>query len=263
MPKVTLNTLASRKAAGEKFTCLTAYDATVAHLLDEQGVEVLLVGDSLGMVMQGKDSTVHVSMDDIEYHTRCVSRGVKDTMIMSDMPFMSASTEEKALENATRLMQAGAEIVKIEGDRWLLPAVKTMAERGIPVCVHLGLLPQLVSILGGYKVQGRDVEQATAMIQLAKEMEQAGAVMLLLECVPSDLARELTQTVSIPVIGIGAGKDTDAQVLVTQDMLNLTPGRKAKFVRNFMEGASSVQDAVGRFVSAVKSGEYPAPEHSY
>ena len=263
MPKVTLNTLASRKAAGEKFTCLTAYDATVAHLLDEQGVEVLLVGDSLGMVMQGKDSTVHVSMDDIEYHTRCVSRGVKDTMVMSDMPFMSASTEEKALENATRLMQAGAEIVKIEGDRWLLPAVKTMAERGIPVCVHLGLLPQLVSMLGGYKVQGRDVEQATAMIQLAKEMEQAGAVMLLLECVPGDLARELTQTVSIPVIGIGAGKDTDAQVLVTQDMLNLTPGRKAKFVRNFMEGASSVQDAVGRFVSAVKSGEYPAPEHSY
>ncbi len=263
MAKVTLHTLTEMKRSGEKFTSLTAYDSTLAHLVSNQGVEVILVGDSLGNVCQGHDSTVPVTMDDMCYHTRAVSKKAGDSMVMADLPFASYASKSQALENATRLMQAGAELVKMEGEGWLPPIVSHLREQGIPCCVHLGLTPQSVHVLGGYKVQGRDEDRANAMIKAAIELEQAGAAILLLECVPSSLAREITRSVQIPVIGIGAGADTDGQVLVIYDMLDLTQGRKPKFVKNYMSEVSSVQEAVARYVTEVKNGSFPAEQHSF
>lgn len=263
MNKVTLHTLSAFKQAGEKFTVLTAYDACFAHAVSAAGVDVILVGDSLGMVLQGQDSTLPVSMDEMVYHTACVAKGNQGAMVMADMPFMSYATPEQTMENAALLMQAGAHIVKLEGGAWLTESVSMMAERGIPSCVHLGLTPQAVNKLGGYKVQGRDQAAAKRMIEDAVRLEKAGASLLLLECVPSLLAEEITQAVDIPVIGIGAGAQTDAQVLVLHDMLGLNPGHTPKFVKNFMVGADSIQTALSRYVAAVKEGSFPGAEHSF
>ncbi|WP_257254429.1 MULTISPECIES: 3-methyl-2-oxobutanoate hydroxymethyltransferase [unclassified Endozoicomonas] len=263
MAKVTLKTLAEMKQSGEKFTSLTAYDATFAHLVSTQGVEVILVGDSLGNVIQGNSSTVPVTVDDMCYHTRCVVRAAHDSMIMADLPFASYATEEQAVISAAKIMQAGAEVVKLEGEGWLPPIVTRLRQQGIPVCVHMGLTPQFVNVFGGYKVQGREQERANSMIQAAIELQAAGAAMLLLECVPNDLAREITNAVEIPVIGIGAGDGTDGQILVIHDMLHLTPGRKPKFVKNYMRDSTSPQEAVARYVAEVKDGTFPGSEHSF
>lgn len=264
MAKTTLHKLLAMKQAGEKFTCLTAYDATLAHLVSSNGTDVILVGDSLGMVVQGQNSTVPVTMDEMVYHTQAVSRGNDgDTLIMSDLPFMAYATIEQTYTNATRLMQAGAEMVKLEGGRWLCDTVQALSERGIPTCLHLGLTPQSVSMLGGYKVQGRDETSANRMVEDALKLVEAGANMLVLECVPSQLAREITCAVPVPVIGIGAGPDTDGQVLVIYDLLGLTPGHMPRFVKNFMAEASTPADAIAHFVANVKSGQFPAPEHGF
>ncbi|WP_028470597.1 3-methyl-2-oxobutanoate hydroxymethyltransferase [Neptunomonas japonica] len=263
MNKVTLHTLSACKKAGEKFSVLTAYDACFAHVVSEAGVEVILVGDSLGMVLQGQDSTLPVTMDDMIYHTASVAKGNQGAMVMADMPFMSYATPEQTMDNAALLMQAGAHVVKIEGNAWLAESVSLLSERGIPTCVHMGLTPQAVNKLGGYKVQGRDRGTAKQMIEDAVRLEEAGASILLLECVPSLLAEEVTQAVDIPVIGIGAGAATDAQVLVLHDMLGITPGKNPKFVKNFMEDAADIQSAIQNYVAAVKQTSFPGPEHSF
>lgn len=263
MAKITLQTLAAMKESGEKFACLTAYDSTIAHLASTQGVEVILVGDSLGNVVQGETSTIPVTIDDMCYHTRCVAKSNNDSLVMADLPFASYHNEDQAILNSARLMQAGADMVKLEGEGWLSPIVSRLREQGIPVCAHLGLTPQFVNVLGGYKVQGREIDRANAMIQAAIDLKAAGTALLLLECVPICLAREITKAVSIPVIGIGAGADTDGQILVCYDMLGLTPGRKARFVKNYMEKSGSPQEAVATYVKEVKDGTYPAEEHCF
>ena len=262
MADVTLTTLRTLKQNGEKIVMLTSYDATFAAAACAAGVEVLLVGDSLGNVLQGHDSTLPVSVADMAYHTACVKRGNRGALILSDLPFMSYATLGQALESSAALMRAGAHMVKLEGGAWLCETVQRLAENGIPACVHLGLTPQSVNVFGGYKVQGRDEARAREMREAARALEQAGAAMLLLECVPSALAAEISRAASIPVIGIGAGVDTDGQVLVIHDMLGLNP-RPAKFVRNFMAGQASIQDALAAYTQAVKSGQFPAPEHGF
>ena len=263
MSNITLHTLSARKQAGEKFAVLTAYDATFAHLVSSADIEMILVGDSLGMVLQGQDSTLPVTVEEMAYHTASVARGNQGAMIMADLPFMSYATPEQAMESAAVLMQAGAQIVKLEGGDWLCESVSLLAERGIPVCAHLGLTPQAVNKLGGYRVQGRDRQGALKMLEDAKRLEEAGASMLLLECVPSLLADEITRNVDIPVIGIGAGPHTDAQVLVMHDMLGITPGRTPKFVKNFMAEADSIQDAFRQYGEQVRDGRFPAEEHGF
>ncbi|MBA4500786.1 3-methyl-2-oxobutanoate hydroxymethyltransferase [Marinobacterium marinum] len=263
MSNITLHTLNARKQAGEKFAVLTAYDATFSHLVSSAGIEMILVGDSLGMVLQGQDSTLPVTVEEMVYHTACVARGNQGAMIMADLPFMSYATPEQAMDSAAALMQAGAQIVKLEGGDWLCDSVSLLAERGVPVCAHLGLTPQAVNKLGGYRVQGRDEHSALKMLEDAKRLEQAGASMLLLECVPSLLAQEITRNVDIPVIGIGAGQHTDAQVLVMHDMLGITTGRVPKFVKNFMPEANSIQDAFRLYGEQVRNGQFPAEEHGF
>ena len=263
MSKVTLHTLFTRKQAGEKFAVLTAYDACFAKQISDAGVEVLLVGDSLGMVLQGNDSTLPVSVEQVAYHTAAVRAGSQNAMIMADMPFMSYGTPAQAMESAAALMQAGAHIIKLEGAAWLDETIELLVQRGVPVCAHLGLTPQTVNVLGGYKVQGRNDDAAQQILSDARRLEQAGASLLLLECVPSDLARAVTQAVSIPVIGIGAGADTDGQVLVMHDMLGITPGKKARFVKNFMQEADSISEAFKAYANAVKQGSFPGPEHGF
>jgi 3-methyl-2-oxobutanoate hydroxymethyltransferase len=263
MSNITLHTLTARKQAGEKFAVLTAYDATFAHLVSSAGIEMILVGDSLGMVLQGQSSTLPVTVDEMVYHTASVARGNQGAMIMADLPFMSYSTPEQAMDNSARLMQAGAHIVKLEGGDWLCDSVRMLAERGVPVCPHLGLTPQAVNKLGGYRVQGRDRQSALKMIEDAKKLEQAGASMLLLECVPTLLAEEITRNVDIPVIGIGAGHHTDAQVLVMHDMLGITPGRRPKFVKDFMAEADSIEAAFRLYADQVRTGTFPGPEHGF
>ena len=262
MADVTLTTLRTLKQNGEKIVMLTSYDATFATAACAAGVEVLLIGDSLGNVLQGHDSTLPVSIADMAYHTACVKRGNRGALILADLPFMTYATLDQALENSAVLMRAGAHMVKLEGGAWLGETVQRLADNGIPACVHLGLTPQSVNVFGGYKVQGRDEARAREMREAALALEQAGAAMLLLECVPSTLAAEITRAVSIPVIGIGAGVDTDGQVLVVHDMLGLNP-RPAKFVRNFMTGQASIQDALSAYTRAVKSAQFPAPEHGF
>ncbi|MET3999325.1 3-methyl-2-oxobutanoate hydroxymethyltransferase [Marinobacterium sp. MBR-109] len=263
MSNFTLHTLTARKQAGEKFAVLTAYDATFAHLVSSAGIEMILVGDSLGMVLQGQSSTLPVTVDEMAYHTASVARGNQGAMIMSDLPFMSYSTPEQAMDNSAKLMQAGAHIVKLEGGDWLCESVRMLAERGVPVCPHLGLTPQAVNKLGGYRVQGRDRQSALKMIEDAKKLEDAGASMLLLECVPTLLAEEITRNVEIPVIGIGAGHHTDAQVLVMHDMLGITPGRRPKFVKDFMAEADSIEQAFRLYGDQVRAGTFPGPEHGF
>jgi len=263
MSNVTLHTLTACKQEKRKFAVLTAYDACFAKLVSEAGVEVILVGDSLGMVLQGNDSTLPVTLEEMAYHTSSVARGNAGAMVMADLPFMSYATPEQAMDSAAALMQAGAHIVKLEGGAWLAETISLLADRGVPVCAHLGLTPQAVNKLGGYKVQGRDEASAEQMIADAVNLEEAGASLILLECVPSDLARRITEACNVPVIGIGAGADTDAQVLVLHDILGITAGRTPKFVKNYMVGADSIQDAVKRFADEVKSGEFPSPEYSF
>jgi 3-methyl-2-oxobutanoate hydroxymethyltransferase len=257
-PQLTLHRLNQMRAAGEKIAMLTCYDAAFARLLDDAGVDVLLVGDSLGMVIQGHGSTLPVSMADTMYHTRCVVRGNRTAWVIADMPFGSyQESSAQAVQNAAALMQAGAHMVKLEGGGWTAPMVRLMAERGIPVCAHLGFTPQSVHALGGYRIQGRDESAAATLHNHARELQDAGAQMLILELVPSDLTRRLTSSLSIPVVGIGAGSGCSGQVLVLHDMLNITQGKLPRFVRNFMEGSGSVQDAIRMFVKDVKSGAFP------
>ncbi|MDH7944638.1 3-methyl-2-oxobutanoate hydroxymethyltransferase [Pseudohongiella sp. SYSU M77423] len=260
---VTLATLNKIHQAGDKFACLTAYDALFASLVNEAGVEVILVGDSLGMVLQGHDSTLPVTMSDMIYHVECVKRGNSRAFLMADMPFMSYSSEIETLENAAALMRAGAEMVKLEGGAWLTSSTRLLAERGIPVCVHMGLTPQSINLFGGYLVQGRDPAQADKMVEEALQLQQAGASILLLECVPTALAKRITDALDIPVIGIGAGPHTTGQVLVLHDLLGISP-IKPKFVKNFLaESDSSIPAALKAYAEAVKIGQFPAPEHCF
>jgi len=262
MKAVTLSTLKELKAAGEKFSVITCYDASFSQRINEAGIDVMLVGDSLGMVLQGHDSTVPVTLEDMVYHTQAVKAGNSRSLIMADLPFMSDPSLETLLNNAARLMRAGAHLVKIEGDSWLAPGITELARRGIPVCAHLGLTPQTVNQLGGYKVQGRG-EAGQPLIEAAKQLEAAGASLLLLECVPSSLGKAVTEAVSCPVIGIGAGPDTDGQVLVLHDLLGITPGKTAKFVKNFMQEADSIPAALSAYHQAVKENIFPAEEHGF
>ena len=248
------------RESGEKIVMLTAYEASFAALCDAAGVDTVLVGDSLGMVVQGHDSTLPVTLEQMEYHVGMVARGSEKALIIADMPFGSYQvSRETAFSNAARLMVAGAQMVKLEGGVAMAETVHFLVERGIPVCGHVGLVPQSVHALGGYRVQ-RDADR---ILQDARAIEQAGAALLVLEAIPATAAKQVTDALAIPTIGIGAGKDCSGQVLVLHDMLGIYPGRKARFVRNFMDGASSVQDAIRRYVEAVKTGAFPAPEHSF
>lgn len=261
---VNVVSLQKMKQDGEKITCLTAYDASFATVLDEAGLDTILVGDSLGMVIQGLDSTVPVSLEDMIYHTRNVSQNVSRSFVIADMPFMTYSSPKQALRSAARLMQeGGAQMVKLEGGERQSKTVRKMAEQGIPVCAHIGLQPQLVNKIGGYRVQGRGDEQAEAMLEDALALEKAGADMLLIECVPETLAADITRSVSVPVIGIGASAECDGQVLVLQDILGITAGRVPKFAKNFLDGQSSIQAAIEAYNSAVKDGSFPGPEHVF
>jgi len=256
----TLSHFAKLRESGEKIVMLTAYDASFARLADQAGVEILLVGDSLGMVVQGHDSTLPVTLEQMEYHVGMVARGSEKALIVADLPFGSYQVSpEQAFSSAARLMVAGAQVVKLEGGTAMAGTVRFLVERGIPVCGHVGLTPQSVHQLGGYRVQ-RDAER---LLEDARAIEQAGAAMLVLEAIPAMLGKQATEALSIPTIGIGAGKDCSGQVLVLHDMLDIYPGRKARFVRNFMHGAPSVADAIRRYVEAVKSGAFPAPEHTF
>ena len=259
---ITVTTLAKMKRDGEKFAVLTAYDASFAALLEAAGVEVILVGDSLGMVIQGQRTTVPVTLEDMIYHTRLVARGCRTTLVMADMPFASYATVEQAVYNAARLMQeGGAQMVKLEGGGWLVETVRQLSRNGIPVCAHLGLLPQSIHKLGGYKVQGREEAAAQQIIDEALALQDAGADIALVECIPAELAERLTEALVIPLIGIGAGPHCDAQVLVSYDMLGITQGHRPRFSKNFLTGCDSLQAAMEAYVRAVKSGEFPGPEH--
>jgi len=252
------------KANGERIACLTAYDAGFAQILDQAGVDIMLVGDSLGMVVQGKESTLPVTIDEMVYHTRCVSQGNSHAFILADMPFMSYATPEQAVSNAGRLMKEGAAHgVKLEGGREIIPTVSRLSHAGIPVCAHLGLLPQSVNKYGGYRVQGRDPEQALSIIEDANALETAGADMLVLECVPRSLTEQIMDVVTIPVIGIGAGGNCNGQVLVLYDMLGITQHKLPRFVHNFLSDADSISAAIVAYVQAVKQGTFPQQEHGY
>ncbi len=261
---VTLATLGRMKAQGEKIACLTCYDASFAVLLDAADVDVVLVGDSLGMVIQGRETTVAVTMDHMVYHCGAVARGLRRPLFIADLPFMSYPTKERALENAVRLMQeGGAQMVKLESGAGQIEIVEFLAGHDIAVCAHLGLKPQSVHKTGGFRVQGREEEAARRMIVDAKRLEAAGADVVLLECIPAELGKRVTAELAVPVIGIGAGPDTDGQILVLYDILDITSGRKPRFVRNFMSGAGDNLEAVKRYVTAVRERSYPAAEHCF
>ena len=262
--RITLSTLQKMAQEGSKIAMLTCYDASFAAVLEEAGVDSLLIGDSLGNVLQGHESTLPVTLRDIIYHTECVARGSKRAFIIGDMPFGSFQVSpEETLRNAVGIMAAGAHMVKIEGGRPMLETIEFLTERGIPVCGHLGLTPQSVHQIGGYKVQGKGETEAQRLLREAKQLEQAGAGMIVLEAIPAVLARDVTAAIAIPTIGIGAGIDCSGQVLVLHDMLDVYPGRKAKFVKNYMRPAGSIQGAVELFVKEVKARTFPGPEHSF
>lgn len=243
---------------------LTCYDASFAALCDQAGVDILLVGDSLGMVIQGHDSTLPVTMEEMEYHVRSVARGSQRAVVVGDLPFASYQvSSEQAFSNAARLMAAGAQLVKLEGGRVMAQTVRFLVERGVPVCGHLGLTPQSVHQLGGYRVQGKSEDAARQLLEDARAIEAAGAAMVVLEAIPAALAGQVTAALSIPTIGIGAGASCSGHVLVLYDMLDVYPGRKARFVKNFMAGAEGVGDAIRRYVEAVKAGTFPGPEHAF
>ncbi len=260
---VTIPGLMAQRQKGEKIAMLTCYDASFAALMDRCGVEIVLVGDSLGMVCQGHNSTLPVTVADVAYHTASVARGNKTALLVADMPFGSYATPESAFHNAVQLIQAGAQMVKLEGGAWLAPTVQFLTERAIPVCAHLGLTPQSVHQLGGYKVQGKTSEAADLLKSDALCLQNAGATLLVLEAIPSVLGKEVTASLTIPTIGIGAGPDCSGQVLVMHDLLGVFPGRKARFVKNFMEGQSNIDAAVLAYVAAVKDQSFPAQEHCF
>lgn len=262
---VTLHGLGEMQATGEPIAMLTCYDASFARVLDGARVDCLLVGDSLGMVLQGQSSTVPVTLEEMAYHVRCVARAGTAAWLIGDLPFGSyQASPEQAMRSATVLMQAGAKMVKLEGGGWTTETVRFLVERGVPVCGHLGLTPQTVHALGGYRVQGRNDEAAAMLLRQARDLSDAGAAMMVLELVPSAVAREITQTVSAATIGIGAGRDCAGQVLVLHDMLGLTAGRLPRFVRNFMDDADSIAEAVGRYVTDVKARAFPDERlHAY
>ena len=265
-PKVTLKTLAALKAKGERFSCVTAYDATFAEIASSAGIEVLLVGDTLGMVIQGHDSTLPVTMDHILYHLDAVKRGNSGSLVMGDMPFMSYYSEGLTLDNAAQLMRAGAHIVKLEGGRWIAESTRLLVERGIPVCAHMGLTPQSINRFGGFRVQGRDPAQAQTILDEAMFLEQAGASLLLLEAIPQQLTERIMQKMNIPVIGIGAGRHVDGQIMVLHDLLGITPPdiKVPKFVKNFLqESDNGIRGAFAAYAKAVKDGSFPGAEHSY
>jgi 3-methyl-2-oxobutanoate hydroxymethyltransferase len=260
---VTVPSLMAMRSNGEKISVLTCYDSSFAALMDRCGVDVMLVGDSLGNVCQGHSSTLPVSLADIAYHTVCVARGNQTALLIADMPFGTYATPESAFDNAVKLMQAGAQMVKLEGGAWLVDTVKFLTERAIPVCAHLGLTPQSVHQLGGFKVQGKTAEGADLLKADALALQAAGASLLVLEAIPTALGKEVTDMLATPTIGIGAGPDCSGQVLVMHDMLGVFPGRKARFVKNFMEGQASIEGAVRAYIAAVKDKSFPAAEHCF
>ena len=261
---VSLSTLDRMKASGEKIACLTCYDASFAVLVDEADTDVVLVGDSLGMVVQGHDTTVPVTMDDIVYHCRAVSRGLRRPLLMADLPFASYPTREIALANSVRLMQeGGAEIVKLESGPSQIDIVEFLAGHDVAVCAHLGLKPQSVHKTGGFRVQGREADAAERMIASAKSLESAGADIVLLECIPTELGQRITAALSVPVIGIGAGPATDGQILVLYDILDIAPGKRTRFSRNYIEDAGSIHRAIERYVADVREGRFPTAEYAF
>ena len=261
---ITVSTLNKMKQAGEKIAMLTCYEASFASLMSDAGVDMLLVGDSLGMTVQGHDSTLPVTLADMVYHTRAVARGNKNAMIVTDLSLGSfQQNKEQAFAAAVELMQAGAHMVKLEGGVWMAETTEFLQMRGIPVCAHIGLTPQSVNAFGGYKVQGKGDVAAQALLADAQAHADAGAALVLMECVPAALAAEVTRSIACPTIGIGAGVDCDGQVLVMHDILGVFPGKTARFVRNFMQGQDSIQAAVGAYVNAVKKSEFPAAEHQF
>jgi len=262
--KVTVRRLAEMKQAQEKIACLTAYDASFAQLLETAGVDVVLVGDSLGMVIQGEETTLPVSVENMLYHTQCVAKGLNHSLLITDMPFLSFSCEQEAVLNAGLFMkQGGAHMVKLEGGVDQADTVLALNRNGIPVCAHLGLQPQYVHKIGGYRVQGRESEAAEKMLADALTLQQAGADLMLLECVPDTLASQITQALEIPVIGIGAGANCDGQILVLYDILNISLGLRPKFSKNFMASADSIEQAIVQYVSEVKQATFPAAEHTF
>ncbi len=262
--KTTLNTLLKMKQDGQKIAMLTCYDASFASLLDEAGVDIFLIGDSLGNVIQGHSSTLPVTMDDMVYHTAAVARGTSKALVLADLPFASyQASHAQAYENAAKLMAAGAEMVKIEGGAVMVDTVDFLVQRGIPVCAHIGLQPQSVHLYGGYKVQGKTETEAEILKRDALALQAAGASMVLMEMVPASVAQAIAESLSVPTIGIGAGVNVDGQVLVLYDMLGVYPGKKARFVKNFMNGSHSIQGAVEAYVKAVKGLAFPAEEHSF
>lgn len=261
---ITVNTLNKMKAEGEKIAMLTCYEASFAALMNEAGVDMLLVGDSLGMAVQGKSSTLPVSLQEMCYHTEAVSRGNSRAMIVADLPFGAYQmNKEQAFAASAELMAAGAHMVKLEGGAFMAETTEFLQMRGIPVCAHIGLTPQSVHAFGGYKVQGKGDAAAQALLADAVAHDQAGAALVLMECVPAVLGKQVTETLRCPTIGIGAGVDCDGQVLVMHDMLGVFPGKTAKFVKNFMDGQTSIQAAVAAYVAAVKNKSFPAPEHTF
>jgi 3-methyl-2-oxobutanoate hydroxymethyltransferase len=261
---ITLSTLKAMREKGDKIAVLTCYDASFARVLDAAGVDVLLVGDSLGMVVQGESSTLPVTLEHVAYHTRCVARGNRTAWLIADMPFGTyQASPAAALDNAVKLMQAGAQMVKLEGGTWVAPTVAFLVERGIPVCAHLGLTPQSVHALGGYRIQGKNDSDAARLIADAKALQDAGATLLVLELIPARLAVQITQALAIPTIGIGAGAECSGQVLVLHDMLDVYPGKKPRFVRNFLAGQPGIRGAIEAYVKAVKDRSFPSAEESY
>jgi 3-methyl-2-oxobutanoate hydroxymethyltransferase len=260
---ITISKLLAMRAEGEKITMLTAYDSTMSALLNRSGIETILIGDSLGNVIQGHSSTTPVTVEQVAYHTECVARANTHAFIIADLPFASYGDPIQALDSAAELMRAGADMVKLEGGDWQTDIIQYLVERSVPVCAHLGLLPQSVHILGGYKVQGKSKDAASLMLEQAIACEQAGAQMIVLEAIPSSLGKLITEALSIPTIGIGAGANCSGQVLVLQDMLGISPGKPPKFVKNFMDGHASIEAAVKAYVREVKSGKFPGPEHGF
>lgn len=260
MTKKTVSTLAKMKRKGEKIATITAYDASFAKIFDQAGIDALLIGDSLGMVLQGHDSTLPVLTEHIAYHTRCVRAGTERALVIADMPFMSYATIEQTYANARQLMQAGANMIKLEGDLWLLDSINHLTQRGVAVCAHIGLTPQSVNVLGGFKVQGRDHAQADAMVAHAQQLAAAGAQLIVLECIPSSLAERITQAVDIPTIGIGAGPHTDGQILVMHDLIGISAGYIPKFSKNFLAESNSIEAAIHQYIQAVKAGTFPSSQ---
>lgn len=263
-PPVNVGTLSKMKQDGKPIACLTAYDASYAALVDAAGTDLVLVGDSLGMVIQGHDTTVPVTVDNIVYHCRAVAKGLRHAFLVADMPFMSYANPDQALDNAVRLMQeGGAMMIKLEGGEGQVEIVEHLARHDIPVCAHLCLKPQSVHKIGGFKVQGRDPDKAREMVDSAKRLQNAGADIVLLECVPNEVGKAATEELDVPVIGIGAGPHVDGQILVLYDILDITQGRTPRFVRNFQQGNDSPLAALQAYVAAVRNREYPAPEHCF